>query len=177
MHWEGRRAAFWTRPLGVRVQKGQKVQRVQRVVVGACGASFDKTLKPPCRAGKTGKPGLWPDGNAPLSPPAAVLPPEGEVCSTFTLPAVRVILSASEESRYTPHLRQMVINTSRRRKAASGVSPLSGFAGLLYGKASHEIFSRLMAPYKFRSLTTPSGWQNKTAEKQSPHKHCKAYHR
>ena len=50
MHWEGRRAAFWTRPLGVRVQKVQKVQRVQRVVVGACGASLDKTLKPPCRA-------------------------------------------------------------------------------------------------------------------------------
>ena len=40
MHWEGRRAAFWTRPLGVRVQK---VQGVQRVVVGACGASLDKT--------------------------------------------------------------------------------------------------------------------------------------
>ena len=87
MHWEGRRAAFWTRPLGVRVQKVQKVQRVQKVqkvVVGACGASFDKTLKPPCRAGKTGKPGLRRDGNAPLSPPAAVLPPEGEVCSMLS---------------------------------------------------------------------------------------------
>ena len=61
-------APFWTRPAGVRVQK---VQKVQRVVVGAFGASFDKTLKPPCRAGKTSRPGLWPDGNAPLSPPAA----------------------------------------------------------------------------------------------------------
>ena len=27
----------------------------------------------------------------------------------------------------------------------------------LHGKASHEIFSRLMAPYKFRSLATPEG--------------------
>ncbi len=52
--------------------------------MGAFGASFDKTIQPPCRAGKTGKPGLWPDGNAPLSPPAAVLPPEGEVCSMLS---------------------------------------------------------------------------------------------
>ena len=53
MHWEGNRAAFGTRPAGVRVQKVQKVQKVQRVVVGAFGASFDKTLKPPWRAGKS----------------------------------------------------------------------------------------------------------------------------
>ena len=26
-----------------------------------------------------------PDGNAPLSPPTAILPPEGEVCSTLAL--------------------------------------------------------------------------------------------
>ena len=36
-------------------------------------------------AAKTIKPGLRPVGNAPLSPPAAVLPPEGEVCSPFLL--------------------------------------------------------------------------------------------
>ena len=52
--------------------------------MGAFGASFDKTLKPPCRAEKTSKPGLRPDGNVPLSPPAAVLPPEGEVCSMLS---------------------------------------------------------------------------------------------
>ena len=46
--------------------------------------------------------------------------PEGEVCSTLPLPAVRVILSASEESRYMPHLRQTVINTSRQEGAACG---------------------------------------------------------
>ena len=71
--------------MGVRVQRVQKVQKVQRVVVGAFGAIFDKTIQPPCRAGKTSKPGLRPDGNAPLSPPAAVLPPKGEVCSTLTV--------------------------------------------------------------------------------------------
>ena len=32
---------LWTRPLGVRIQK---VQKVQRVVVGAYGASMDKTF-------------------------------------------------------------------------------------------------------------------------------------
>ena len=46
--------------------------------------------------------------------------PEGEVCSTLSLPAVHVILSASEESRYMPHLRQTVINTSRQEGAACG---------------------------------------------------------
>ena len=35
-------------------------------------------------AAKTIKPGLRPVGNAPLSPPAAVLPPEGEVCSMLS---------------------------------------------------------------------------------------------
>jgi hypothetical protein len=30
-------------------------------------------------------------------------------------------------------------------------------AASLHGKASHEIFSRLPAPYKFRSLATPPG--------------------
>ena len=80
-----------------------------------------KPLQPrPWREGKTGQPGLRPAGNTPLSPPAAVLPPEGEVCSTLPLPAVRVILSASEESRYMPHLRQTVINTSRQEGAACG---------------------------------------------------------
>ena len=72
------------------------------------GASYDKTIQPrPWREGKTGKPGFA-RGNAPLSPPAAVLllkgsmsldsqssttpyesssfaTPEGEVCSTLTL--------------------------------------------------------------------------------------------
>ena len=39
-----------------------------------------------------------------------------------------------------------------------GNTPLSPPAAvLLHGKASHEIFSRLMAPYKFRSLATPEG--------------------
>jgi hypothetical protein len=96
--------------------------------VGAYGANFDKTLKPPCRAEKTGKPGLRPDGNAPLSPPAAVLLLKGEVCSTLSLPALLVILSASEESRYMPHLRQLVINTSQREGAASGgFSPFGAY--------------------------------------------------
>ncbi len=68
-----------------RVQRVQKVQRVQRVLVGAFGASSDKALKPPCRAGKTSKPRLRARGNAPLSPPAAVLPPEGEVLAALPL--------------------------------------------------------------------------------------------
>ena len=71
-------AAYAARVQRVRPARGGLVHRVQRVVVGAFGVSFDKTIQPPCRAGKTGKPGLRPDGNAPLSPPAAVLPPEGE---------------------------------------------------------------------------------------------------
>ena len=39
---------------------------------------------------------------------------------------------------------------------ARGNAPLLPTAPL-HGKASHEIFSRLMAPYKFRSLATPEG--------------------
>ena len=42
-------------------------------------------VSPPSAAAKTVQPGLRPVGNAPLSPPAAVLPPEGEVCSPFLL--------------------------------------------------------------------------------------------
>ena len=40
--------------------------------------------------------------------------------------------------------------------APDGNAPLLPTAPL-HGKASHEIFSRLMAPYKFRSLATPEG--------------------
>ena len=52
------------------------------------GAIFDKTIQPPCRARKTGKPRLGRVGNAPLSPPAAVLPPMGEVLATLPLALV-----------------------------------------------------------------------------------------
>ena len=44
------------------------------------------------------------------------------------------------------------------RPAGEGNAPLlPPAAAPLHGKASHEIFSRLMAPYKFRSLATPEG--------------------
>ena len=39
--------------------------------------------------------------------------------------------------------------------AASGGHPLSRFAGLLHGKASHVIFGSLSLPCKSRSLATP----------------------
>ena len=42
------------------------------------------------------------------------------------------------------------------RPSGVGNAPLLPTAPL-HGKASHEIFSRLMAPYKFRSLATPEG--------------------
>ena len=45
------------------------------------GASLDKTLKPPWRTGKTGKPGLRPVGNTPLLVLAHHLSPGG---GTFT---------------------------------------------------------------------------------------------
>ena len=41
------------------------------------------------RGSENRKTGLAPVGNAPLSPPAAVLPPMGEVCSTLTLGFIR----------------------------------------------------------------------------------------
>ena len=48
-----------------------------------------------------------------------------------------------------------------RKKQANRDSPVGNAPLLptapLHGKASHEIFSRLMAPYKFRSLATPEG--------------------
>ena len=67
----------------MRVQKVlrvQRVQRVQRVVVAASrqynaafGGSENHATGPMAR------------GNAPLSPPAAVLPPKGEVCPMLPL--------------------------------------------------------------------------------------------
>ena len=42
------------------------------------------------------------------------------------------------------------------RPSGVGNAPLLPTAPL-HGKASHEIFSRLMVPYKFRSLATPEG--------------------
>ena len=54
----------------------------------------------------------------------------------------------SEESWYAVHMRQSAVNTGRRL-------PLSRFAGLLHGKASHVIFRSLSFPYKSRSLATP----------------------
>ena len=49
-----------------------------------------------------------------------------------------------------------------RQRKLYNLASLDGNAPLLptaplHGKASHEIFSRLMAPYKFRSLATPEG--------------------
>ena len=46
--------------------------------------------------------------------------------------------------------------TCQPRLRRVGNAPLLPTAPL-HGKASHEIFSRLMAPYKFRSLATPEG--------------------
>ena len=78
---------------------------VQRVVVGACGASLIKPLQPPWRAkGKQASRACGPMEMHPY-PRFAGLPPEGEVCSTLTFPAVRVILSASEESWYMEIMR------------------------------------------------------------------------
>ena len=108
----------------MRVQRVHKVQRVQR---GWYRPSGDEYIAALWR-----QEGLYnraaPDGNAPLSPPAAVLllkgsmsldsqvaslpyesssfaAPEGESLLSAYLPALIVILSASEESRYAAHLR------------------------------------------------------------------------
>ena len=91
-------AAYAARVQRVRPARGGLVHRVQRVVVGAFGASFDKTFTTALTGGKTGKPGLWPDGNAPLSPPAAVLPPEGEVCSMLS-PCVNLSCSLHNSTK------------------------------------------------------------------------------
>ena len=65
-----------------------------RVVVGGCAASLYKTVQPPWRARENmqtafqaEKPYNRPsgDGNAPLLPPAAASPPEGEICSMLPL--------------------------------------------------------------------------------------------
>ena len=61
----------------------------------------------------------------------------------------------SEESWYAAYLRQSALNTGQREAAAFDGSPLSRFAGLLHGKASHVIFRSLSLPYKSRSLATP----------------------
>ena len=63
---------------------------VNRQVVGVFkiieDASYEKTFKTaPLARRKNRQTGLAPVGNAPLSPPMAVLPPEGEVCSTLPL--------------------------------------------------------------------------------------------
>ena len=138
-----------TRPSGVRVQRVLRFDApMARGLWWAPskmkGRHIDKTKQPrPWRERENRQTGLAPVGNTPLSPPAAVLlhgkashvifrslslpyksrslaTPEGEVCSPLPLPAVRVILSTSEESRYSPHLRQTVINTSRQEGAACG---------------------------------------------------------
>ena len=56
--------------------------------------------------------------------------------------------------------------------APVGNAPLLPTASL-HGKASHEIFSRLMAPYKFRLLATPEG-EICSPLALGPHKHNKA---
>ena len=56
--------------------------------------------------------------------------------------------------------------------APVGNAPLLPTASL-HGKASHEIFIRLMAPYKFRSLATPEG-EICSPLALGPHKHNKA---
>ena len=70
-----------------RVQRVQKVQKVQRVAVSPLRAmSMNAAYR---RRAACGSENLHnrasPDGNAPLLPPAAVSPPEGEVCSTCAL--------------------------------------------------------------------------------------------
>ena len=59
--------------------------------------------------------------------------------------------------------------------APVGNAPLLPTASL-HGKASHEIFSRLMAPYKFSSLATPEG-EICSPLALGPHKHNKALRR
>ena len=52
----------------------------------------------------------------------------------------------------------IALRASENRPASlrsSNGFPLARFAGLLHGKASHEIFGCLAAPCKFRSLATP----------------------
>ena len=78
-------------PLRGRVQKVQRVlpassRRVQRVwyrlTAMSIYAAFGSSA---ARGSENHKTGLAPVGNAPLLPPSAVLPPEGEVCSPLTL--------------------------------------------------------------------------------------------
>ena len=71
----------------------------------------------------------------------------------------RVVVAASPQ--FLAALRQparFARKTIQPRLRRDGNAPLlSPAATSLHGKASHEIFSRLTAPYKFRSLATPEG--------------------
>ena len=54
-----------------------------------------------------------------------------------------------------------MIGILQRKTIQPGLGPVGNAplppAASLHRKASHEIFSRPMAPYKFRSLATPAG--------------------
>ena len=56
-----------------------------RVVVGGFAASMNKTFTTGLRPMENRPTALMGGGNAPLLPPSAASPPEGEICSPLTL--------------------------------------------------------------------------------------------
>ena len=70
---------------------------------------------PPVGGRKTIQPGLRPVGNAPLSPPAAVLPPEGEVLAALCL---EMLMSSEAKRRANLPLR----GRCRRQKGCISIA-------------------------------------------------------
>ena len=125
----------WTRPGAVRVLRFDSACGAE-----GCGIALRAmNILPPAAAEKPYN-RASPDGNAPLLPTAS--PPKGEICSTLTF--------------------DFILNKQQFVKLATfGGHPLSGCAGLLHGKASHEIFSRLRLPTNFVRLPPLFRGQNK----------------
>ena len=83
-------------------------------------------------------------------------PSVGRFGGLTALSGLRVMVSPLCGDEYICRLRRQE-NLYNRASPAGNAPLLSPAATSLHGKASHEIFSRLPAPYKSRSLATPEG--------------------